>query len=331
VYTRTQPIGIREVLDYLTAALRTPESTGRTIQIGGSDVVTYGDMMLIYARVRGLRRVLLPVPVLTPFLSSLWVNLVTPIPATIARPLIEGLRNENVVRDPSAATLFPDIRPASYEVSVERALAKLKAATVESAWSDALSSTRREGDAVFLSSEEGMEREHRQRIVDASPEDVFAVFTSVGGDNGWFFMDWAWRVRGLADRLMGGVGLRRGRRDPVDLRVGDALDFWRVEAVEPGRSLRLRAEMKVPGEAWLQFRASPAEGGGTLLEQTALFAPRGLWGWSYWQSLYPVHRVMFSGFIRAIARRAEERAAARRGRAGQGEEGQAAGQGTGEG
>jgi uncharacterized protein YbjT (DUF2867 family)/uncharacterized protein YndB with AHSA1/START domain len=308
VYTRTQPIGIRDVLSYLVAALDVPGSTGRIIEIGGSDVITYGDMMLTYAQVRGLRRALVPVPVLTPRLSSLWVNLVTPIPANIARPLIEGLRNENVVGDDVARTLFPDIRPASHRTAVERALGQLNASSVESAWSDALSSTRKSGRSVTLATEEGMVREHRERVVAAPPADVFAVFTSVGGDNGWFFMDWAWRVRGFADRLLGGVGLRRGRRDAVDLRAGDALDFWRVEAVEPDRLLRLRAEMKVPGEAWLEFRATELEDGGTLLRQTAFFAPRGLSGWLYWHSLYPVHRVMFSGFIDAVAERAERRA-----------------------
>jgi uncharacterized protein YbjT (DUF2867 family)/uncharacterized protein YndB with AHSA1/START domain len=308
VYTRTQPIGIRDVLSYLVAALAVPGSTGRIIEIGGSDVITYGDMMLTYAQVRGLRRALVPVPVLTPRLSSLWVNLVTPIPANIARPLIEGLRNENVVGDDVARTLFPDIRPASHRTAVERALGQLNASSVESAGSDALSSTRKSGRSVTLATEEGMVREHRERVVAAPPADVFAVFTSVGGDNGWFFMDWAWRVRGFADRLLGGVGLRRGRRDAVDLRAGDALDFWRVEAVEPDRLLRLRAEMKVPGEAWLEFRATELEAGRTLLRQTAFFAPRGLSGWLYWHSLYPVHRVMFSGFIDAVAERAERRA-----------------------
>jgi hypothetical protein len=150
-----------------------------------------------------------------------------------------------------------------------------------------------------------MVREHRQRYVRASPATLFAVFTGLGGDTGWLFMNWAWRVRGLADRLMGGVGLRRGRRDPCELRVGDALDFWRVEAIEAGRLLRLRAEMKVPGEAWLQLRATPMDDGRTLLQQTAFFAPRGVSGWLYWYALYPVHRIIFSGFIRAIGRRAE--------------------------
>ena len=306
VYTRTQPIGIREVLDYLVAALDVPASGGRTIEVGGADVITYGDMMMTYAAVRGLKRWLLPVPVLTPRLSSLWVNLVTPIPAAIARPLIDGLRNENIVHDNTARELFPHIQPASYRTSVERALERLDATGVESAWSDALSSSRQR-QRVGLSDSEGMVREHRERYVNASPTTVFSVFTSLGGETGWLFMNWAWRLRGLADRLMGGVGLRRGRRDPNELRVGDALDFWRVEAIEPGRLLRLHAEMKVPGEAWLQLVATPMADGRTLLQQTAFFAPRGLSGWLYWYALYPVHRIIFSGFIRALGRRADAR------------------------
>ena len=309
VYTRTQPIGIDEVLEYLAAALEVPASSGRIIEVGGADVVTYGDMMMLYADVRGLRRWLVPVPVLTPRLSSLWVNLVTPIPGAIARPLIEGLRNENVVRDPAAAMLFPAIRPVGYRRAVERALEQLQASTSETAWSDAQSSSGLRAAPVTLTNREGMVTEHRQRTVAADPQRVYDVFTTLGGDTGWLFMDWAWRIRGFADRLIGGVGLRRGRRDPVELRVGDALDFWRVEAVEPGRLLRLRAEMKVPGRAWLQFQATSIPDGRTLLQQTAFFAPMGLSGWLYWYALYPVHRIIFSGFIEAVARRAEAAAA----------------------
>jgi uncharacterized protein YbjT (DUF2867 family) len=305
VYTRTQPIGIREVLDYLAAALDVPESRDRIIEIGGADVVTYGEMMMTYAEVRGLKRWMVPVPVLTPRLSSLWVNLVTPIPGSLARPLVEGLRNENIVHDPSATALFPDIRPASYRTSVDRALEQLEAGSVESAWSDALSSSQKDVKPVMLANSEGIVREHRQRIVAASPAAVFRAFTGLGGDRGWLYLDRAWRLRGLADRLIGGVGIRRGRRDPDRLRVGDALDFWRVEAIESDSSLRLRAEMKVPGRAWLEFRATPLGAGRTLLSQTASFAPKGLSGWLYWYALYPAHRVIFSGFIDAIGRRAE--------------------------
>jgi hypothetical protein len=246
------------------------------------------------------------VPVLTPRLSSLWVNLVTPIPGAIARPLVEGLRNENVVHDASATTLFPDIRPVTYRESVGRALDRLSASSVESAWSDALSSSNRDVKPVVLTNSEGIVREHRQILVDASPADVYRTFTGLGGERGWLFMDVLWRLRGMADRLIGGVGLRRGRRDPDHVRVGDALDFWRVEAIVPDRMMRLRAEMKVPGDAWLEFNAVPRDDGRTLLSQTAFFAPRGLFGWLYWYGLYPVHRVIFSGFIRAIARRAQK-------------------------
>jgi uncharacterized protein YbjT (DUF2867 family)/uncharacterized protein YndB with AHSA1/START domain len=306
VYTRTQPIGIRDVLDYLTAALSVPASAGRIIEIGGAEVITYGEMMMIYAEARGLKRWLLPVPVLTPRLSSLWVNLVTPIPAAIARPLVEGLRNENVVTDQSARELFPQINPAGYRTSVERALDQLKASTVETTWSDALSTSQRDVTPVVLTDQAGMIIEHRQRTVSASPERVYEMFTGLGGKRGWLYMDWAWKIRGFGDGLIGGVGLRRGRRDPDRLRVGDALDFWRVEAVEPGRLLRLRAEMKVPGKAWLQFKATPLEGGGTRLEQTAFFAPKGLAGLMYWYVLYPIHRVIFSGLIERIKRGATD-------------------------
>ena len=307
VYTRTQPIGIREVLEYLAAALAVPESRGRLVEIGGAEVVTYGEMMMIYAEVRGLKRWMVPVPVLTPRLSSYWVNLVTPIPAVIARPLIEGLRNESIVKDPSARQLFPNIQPAGYRTTVERALARLEASDVETTWSDALHTSQGDVPPVTLTTNEGMILEHRQRVVPASPEDVYATFTGVGGKRGWFYMNWAWEIRGFLDRMIGGVGLRRGRRDPDELRVGDALDFWRVEAVEPGRLLRLRAEMKVPGKAWLQFKITPRDADQTTLSQTAFFAPKGLLGWLYWYALYPIHGLIFSGLIDQIARRAVSR------------------------
>jgi uncharacterized protein YbjT (DUF2867 family) len=305
VYTRTQPISIREVLEYLTAALTTPASCGKIIEIGGADVITYGDMMMIYAKLRGLKRWMVPVPVLTPRLSSYWVNLVTPIPAAIARPLIAGLRNENIVREPSARQLFPQIEPVDYRTAVSRALAKLDASEVETAWSDALSTSQGDIPPVILTTYEGMILEHRQLVVQAPPERVYRIFTGLGGQRGWLYMNWAWWIRGMFDRLIGGVGLRRGRRDADDLRVGDALDFWRVEALEPGQRLLLRAEMIVPGKAWLQFQVKPQQPAGTLLTQTAFFAPKGLSGFLYWYGLYPIHGLIFSGLIRQIARRAE--------------------------
>lgn len=307
VYTRVQPIAIDDVLAYLVAALETPASAGQVIEIGGRDLTTYGGMMLGYARARKLRRYLIPVPVLTPRLSSYWVHLVTPVPSDIAQPLIEGLRNEVIVRDDSAARLFPSIRPVSYPEALRAALTNLEHGQVDTTWMDSLASSRGDMPALVLVNRDGMILERRQRHVAADPAAVFAVFTSLGGERGWPALDWAWHLRGAVDRLAGGVGMRRGRRHPRDLRVGDALDFWRVEAVEPARLLRLRAEMRVPGRAWLQFDVEP-EGLGSILVQTALFAPRGLFGLIYWYGLYPVHSLIFSRLIDAIRRQAEEAA-----------------------
>ncbi len=306
LYTRAQPIAIRNVLDYLVTALETPASIGRVIEIGGADVLTYGDMLRGYARARGLKRWLVPVPVLTPRLSSYWVHLVTPVPAVIAQPLIQGLRNDVVVRDDSARRLFPSIKPMNYDTAVRLALANLERGHVETAWSDAVASSQGDVTPVQLTTQEGMILERRQCVVAAPAETVFRSFSQLGGDTGWLYFDWAWQLRGALDRLLGGVGLRRGRRDPHEVRVGDAVDFWRVEAVEPGRLLRLRAEMKVPGRAWLEFRAEPRDAGQTVLSQTAFFASRGLAGFLYWHLLYPIHSLIFSGMIRALARRAEK-------------------------
>lgn len=304
VYTRVQPIAVDDLLAYLVRALDVPESAGRVIEIGGADVLTYGDMIRRYARVRGLRRWLVPVPVLTPRLSSYWVHLVTPIPSTIARPLIEGLRSETVVRDDLARRLFPEIEPVGYDDAVRAALASLEAGAVETAWSDALATTAPTAAPRVLTTQEGMIIERRQLVVAAPPARVFAAVSGIGGQRGYGPHGWAWALRGALDRLVGGVGLRRGRRDPDHLRAGDAVDFWRVEAVEQDRLLRLRAEMKVPGAAWLQFETLPHGDGQTQLVQTAFFAPKGLAGPLYWYLLYPVHSLVFSGTVAALAARA---------------------------
>ncbi len=302
VYTRIQPIAIRNVIDYLMAAIECRDSLGRVIEIGGRDVLTYAEMMTRYARVRGLKRLLIAVPVLTPKLSSYWVHLITPIPASIARPLIKGLFNEVVVHDDLAHRLFPEISPLDYETAVRLAFGKIDHNEVESSWTDALTSSQGGKTPVALITSEGMIIERRQRIVAAPAEAVYRAFVRLGGQRGWLYMDWTWQVRGIVDRLFGGVGMRRGRRHPEDLRVGDALDFWRVEAAEPPRTMRLRAEMKVPGRAWLEFQAirrSPSE---TLLTQTAFFEPKGLLGLAYWYVLYPVHSLIFSGLIGRLAK-----------------------------
>ena len=305
VFTRVQPIAIDDVLAYLTAALETPASRGKVIEIGGTDVFTYGDMMKGYAAVRGLKRALIPVPVLSPRLSSYWVHWMTPVPASITRPLVEGLRNEVIVRDNKAQEIFPNIKPIDYSTAVQRALNSLLNGEIESRWTDALVSSQGEGSAVLLTTLEGMIIEQRQLEAKASAQEVFQAFTRLGGDAGWLYFDWAWRLRGAIDRLLGGVGLRRGRRHQKDLRVGDAIDFWRVEDVEPDKSLRLRAEMKVPGRAWLQFETDSLENGLARLTQTAYFAPKGLAGFLYWYLLYPVHGLIFSGMIRELKKLAE--------------------------
>jgi uncharacterized protein YbjT (DUF2867 family) len=302
VFTRIQPIAIRNVLDYLLAALACPASAGRTLEIGGRDVLTYADMMTGYARVRGLKRRLLAVPVLTPRLSSYWVHLVTPIPANIAQPLIKGLGNEVIVRDAQALELFPEIHPLDYQTAVRLALEQIERRGVETAWSDALTSSQGHKIPVTLILKEGLIVEQRRLTVEAPPDAVYRSFARLGGNRGWLYMDWAWQLRGMLDRLCGGVGMRRGRRDPDHLRAGDTLDFWRVEMITPGHMIRLRAEMRVPGRAWLEFEASSTPDGRTVLTQTALFDPKGLLGLLYWYALYPLHRRIFSGLILCIAR-----------------------------
>lgn len=306
VYTRIQPIAIYDVLDYLTASLETPESKGKVIEIAGRDVVSYGDMMKVYAEVRGLKRLMLPVPVLTPRLSSYWVHWMTPVPASITRPLFEGLRNEVILRDDSARHIFPQITPDDYPTAVKKALAKLEAGKVESRWTDALVSSQNGKASVELTTREGMIIENRKTQIQATPDQVYAVFSQLGGEKGWLYFNWLWKLRGAFDRIIGGVGLRRGRRSQDDLRLGDVVDFYRVETLQPGKLLRLRAEMKLPGEAWMQFKAFPADKDGhTSLIQTAYFAPKGLFGLLYWYTLYPIHSIIFKGLVRNIKALAE--------------------------
>ena len=307
VYTRTQPIAIRDVLAYLVAALDRPEARGKIVEIGGADVMTYADMMQEYARIRGLKRLMIAVPVLTPGLSSHWVHWMTPVSWTIARPLIEGLRNEVTVTDHSAAELFPEIEPLAYAQAVELALESIRRGHVETIWSDALASSMGDLPPVYLTEEQGVLIERRRRVVRATPDSVYKVFAGIGGKRGWPAYDFLWHVRGILDRMVGGVGIRRGRRDPNELREGEALDFWRVESVTPGRSILLRAEMKLPGRGWLQFDANPLEQGTqTELVQTAYFAPKGLFGYAYWYGSYPLHAVIFSKMVETLGRQAEQ-------------------------
>ena len=305
IYSRIQPIAVSDLLGYLAAALTTAESADKTIEIGGQEITTYRGMMLGYAKARDLKRLLLPVPVLTPRLSSYWVHWVTPIPARISGALIEGLRNEVIVTDDLARTLFPQIQPLSYTAAIRNVVDDLDEGRVETAWSDSSGLTAGPDLSVRMEVREGMVFEHRKRRVDAPAEEVYRVIAGIGGARGWYHANWLWRMRGMIDRLLGGAGLRRGRRHPDDLRVGDSLDFWRVEAIEQGRLLRLRAEMKLPGHAWLQYEVREDEGRATLVEQTAAFLPKGLAGLAYWYALYPIHAWIFSGLVKEIGRRSE--------------------------
>jgi hypothetical protein len=299
VATPAQPIAIEDVLDYLLAALDLPDGKSCTFEIGGPARVCYGDIMREYARQRGVTRVMIPVPVLTPYLSSLWLGLVTPVYARIGRKLVEGLRNPTVVEDPSALEAF-SIRPRGLRQAMARAIVNEDRGFAETRWSDALSSSGlkpRWGGIRFGS----RIVDSRTATVIAPSEIAFAPIQRIGGKTGWYYGNWLWRLRGILDLLAGGAGLRRGRRDPLNLRVGDVVDFWRVEAFEPNRLLRLHAEMRLPGRAWLEFEVS-GQDGSSLIRQTAIFDPVGLSGLAYWYALYPLHRVVFSGMLKGIVR-----------------------------
>jgi hypothetical protein len=298
VSTRCQPIGIRDVLSYLVAALELPDTTSRVFEIGGRDVLSYREMMLGYAEVRGLARKLLVVPLFTPRLSSYWVHLVTPIPASIARALIDGLYNDVVVHDDAARRAFPAIVPMSYDEALRRALDRYLTTGPQTTWFDAFDVRTLPGE--FAGLKQGMLIDRRERTTRADQRDVFRIFTSLGGRRGWLYADRLWYLRGVIDRLVGGIGIRRGRRSPTELRVGDAVDFWRVEAYRPSELLRLRAEMKLPGLAWLQFEALKRDDGGTTLRQTAFFEPRGIFGYLYWFSVLPFHAFIFGNMANRI-------------------------------
>ncbi len=281
----------------------------RAFDIGGPDVLTYAQMMHRYARIAGLRRrLIVPVPVLTPRLSGHWVGLVTPVPDSIARPLVESLRHEVVCGEHDVARWIPDPPEGltGFDRAVTLALRRIKDADVATRWSSA-SLPGAPSDPLPTDpdwSGGSLYEDLRERTVAAPPEAVWRVVEGIGGENGWYSFPLAWALRGLLDRLAGGVGLRRGRRDPARLRVGDSLDFWRVEEIEPGKLLRLRAEMRLPGLAWLELSVTPDGDGRTRYRQRALFHPQGLAGHAYWWSVAPFHAVVFGGMARNITERA---------------------------
>jgi uncharacterized protein YbjT (DUF2867 family) len=310
VRTLCQPIAIRNVLEYLIAAIEDDAGTGHTVyEIAGPDRLTYEDMMQTYAAVAGLpKRLIVPVPMLSPGLSSLWIGLVTPLPVNIARPLVDSLRHEVVAHDATALARF-DIEPIGFRESVELAASTTDNLRAPTRWSDAETSSPARPMAADPEWSGGTLFEDRRTVsIAASPEDAYSAFSRVGGNFGYYGFNWAWEVRGLIDTLVGGVGLRRGRRHPTDIRSGDAIDFWRVVAVEPGRTLELSAEMKLPGQAWLTW-STEQHSDVTVISQEAFFQPKGLIGRLYWYALLPFHGPLFGIMLRNIARAAESRSA----------------------
>jgi hypothetical protein len=303
-FSLAQPIAIRDVLSYLVEALETPESDGKMIEIGGAVRLTYADMLFAYARERGLKRVLIPTPFYVPRLSAYWIHMVTPIHWRVVLPLIEGLRAKLVVHDDLAKKLFSQIKPLDFQTATHLALQRVMRDNVETSWSDALVTTVGDVKPYTFTVEEGLMIEKRQVVVDVPPGAVFRAYTGLGGARGWLYMDWAWLIRGWLDKLVGGVGLRRGRRHPDEIWPGESLDFWRVEELTPNRLMRLRAEMKVPGDAWLQFESLPQEDGKTLLRVNAYFDVHGFTGLLYWYAMYPFHRFIFDGLTNRLASRA---------------------------
>jgi len=293
-----QPIGIEDLINYLCEALALPEEGSHVFEIGGPDQVSYRDIMNEYARQRGLRRLMIPLPVLTPRLSSLWLGLVTPVYARVGRKLIDSIRNATIVKDPAALKVFA-VRPMGIREMICRAMANEDSEFAVTRWSDALSSAGlrpawggvRFGNRIVDS---------RTIAVGVPPQEAFRPIQRIGGVTGWYYGDRLWRLRGFIDLLVGGVGLRRGRRHPERLQNGDTVDFWRVESIEKNRRLLLSAEMKLPGRAWLEFEVK-AQGSGSLIRQTAIFDPIGLGGLAYWYILYPLHRLIFGKMLERIA------------------------------
>ncbi|MFT5233531.1 MAG: hypothetical protein ACI9UK_000977 [Candidatus Krumholzibacteriia bacterium] len=300
VAIEAQPIAINDLLQYLVQSLDLPLES-RVIEVGGADRASYGDLMQEYARQRGLRRIMVPVPFLTPRLSSLWLGLVTPLYARVGKKLIASIEHPTVVQDKSARELF-NIVPCNLADAIANALCSEENEFAETSWFDAVSS------AGVQPSRAGVR--YRNRLLDtrtllvaAPPSAAFAPIRRIGGAHGWYAYHFLWNIRGWVDLLFGGVGIRRGRRDKENLDVGDAVDFWRVERFEPDELLQLRAEMKVPGRAWLEFKVEP-DGTGSRIHQTAVYDPEGLLGLMYWYALYPIHGPVFNGMLQGIAKRA---------------------------
>ena len=313
VMNKTHPIAVRDVLWYLKSAAKLEKPVTGIFDIGGPEVLTYADMMQKFAKLSGLRkRLIIKVPVLTPNLSSLWIGFVTPVPTTLARPLVGSLISE-VVADPAKSIdhLIPKPAEGLIDVStaITLALSKVSSNAVSTRWSDATAPyapwQKAQSDPDWAG--EALYKDTKVRVTDASMENLWVAIEEIGGDNGWYGADFLWYARGVMDRMIGGVGLRRGRRDPIHLRVGDSLDFWRVESLIPGQSLKLYAEMILPGKAWLEFRIKKLPNGQSEVTQEASYSPRGLGGQLYWYAVLPLHTFVFPTMIRNLIRSANRK------------------------
>ena len=302
VAVKTQPIGITDLLAYLVAGLDDAVQGNQVYEIGSADRVSFGDLMQSYAKQRELKRWVIPIPVLTPRLSSLWLGLVTPVYARVGRKLIDSMTVPTVVQDASALDTFP-IRPLSVDEAMAQAMVNEDQEFTATRWSDALSASgeSRDWGGVRFGSRLVDSRTVKVRVL---PADAFIPIARIGGQTGWYYANWLWHVRAFIDLIVGGVGIRRGRNNPTSLRPGDALDWWRVEKFELNQRVRLFAEMKLPGRAWLEFEVEP-DGEGSTIRQTAIFDPVGLGGLAYWYATYPLHRLIFAGMLRRIAEVAE--------------------------
>ena len=296
-YNYTQPIAIENVLDYLLAALETQGCENQVFEIGGQDLITYAEAMLIYARMRGLKRGMVVLPITPLRLMAHGVGILTPVQVNIARPLIDGMRSHSIVKNDAATRVFPQIKPVDYRTAISSALSKLSPSYIEPVWENCIDSVKIIRYAGFLI-------DSRQISVDATPEGIYHVLTGLGGKSGWLYLNSLWQLRGQLDRLVGGPGMRGYQEGKIS--VGNYIDFYRVDALETDRLFRLFAEVKAPGAGWMEWRITPQPGGNPLLSQVAYFAPKGVAGFLYWFLLYPVHRLVFSGLIKGIAQRAIE-------------------------
>jgi uncharacterized protein YbjT (DUF2867 family) len=304
VHVEAQPIAIEDLIAYLVQALDVEAAHMGIYEIGGADVVSYKEIMCVYARARNLKRWFLPVPMLSPYLSSLWLGLVTPLFARVGKKLIESVTHPSVIQNPAARDRFT-VKPCGVEQAVRQALEEEDRGYATTRWSDSVSSGN------TLKTRAGMRFGTRlvdSRIRDCSipAELVFQAIEKIGGSNGWYYADWLWRLRGAMDEGVGGVGMRRGRRHPARLLPGDVVDCWRVESIDAGRQLRFGAEMKLPGRAWLEFEVESVEGSElTRIRQTAIFDPKGLFGLLYWYGIFPLHGLIFQGMLDGIVKESE--------------------------